>query len=341
MQTAQSKLWLVVFLCAALGGLLAASVAPASAQQGKWAENAPVPVENGLSQTTAVAAEDGRVILIGGGIGPGPDSRTNQVWAYTPGEDSWTRLADIPVADGISAFGSAARVGEKIYVFGGVAGADPPAILSSLWSYDIASDTWSAGAELPEARFGSAVAAVNGVIYVSGGGNPRSAFRTHWAYDPAKDAYTELAPLPTPLLRIHGAGIEPDAEVEGDAGSVHVLAGGFNGRSHLEYNIAADTWTTRLLVPFGVTDPGVVVVDNNFIYVTGGLAAEGGRTQVYDRAARAWSQGPRMPGPVNNTSAALVRRLSGGLAGGVIYNLGGFDGESATPANYSLAVGSK
>src|SRR5215472_16472181 len=50
---------------------------------GTWTTNAPVPVPNGLSQSTLVAS-GGLIYSIGGGIGTGPDSRTNQIWAYEP-----------------------------------------------------------------------------------------------------------------------------------------------------------------------------------------------------------------------------------------------------------------
>jgi hypothetical protein len=292
-----------------------------------WTTNSPIPVTGGLAQTTVVADDSGRVYSIGGGTGTGPDSRINQLWSYDPGSDTYTQLADLPITPGAAHYGSAVQMGGFIYVFGGVVG--PPGtveVSNRTLIYDIANDVWMNGANMPDVRFGSAVCAVNGRIFVAGGGS--AVIETSlWEYDVANDAFITagLAPLPDglPTYRIHAVGLDA-------SNSCHVFAGAFDGALNLRYDVDANTWTFRQPMPVGVTDPGAVT-DGTLIYVTGGPAGVNGRLQIYDPDANTWSMGPNMPSPVNNTGAALT--------GGTIYNLGGFDGTTSVPFNYSVTVG--
>jgi hypothetical protein len=294
---------------------------------GSWAIGAPIPIEDGLSQTTTVVA-NGLLYLIGGGVGPGPTARISQVLCYDPATDTWAKKASIPLPNGIAAFGSAAHLNGFIYVFGGVTGAGMEAtILNTLWIYDIANDIWSQGRNLPAARFGSAVAAIQGKIIVAGGSEPPVADTT-WEYDPDTDSYTVKFPLPAiaSLFRIHAVTLE-------DRGEIHVFAGGFSGMNHWIYDYANDQWIFGRSMPVGITDPAVVT-DGARIYVLGGFgpAPRGpGVMQIYDPVTRTWSAGPPMPAPgIDNTS--------GGLVEGTIYVLGGFDGATSSPTTYFLNV---
>src|SRR6266851_619274 len=134
-----------------------------------WAPNSPIPIEYGLTQTTTVAADDGLLYIIGGGLGLRPEARTDQVLAYDPQLDTYSTLTPIPLSDGISAYGAAAAIGTNLYVFGGISGVLVPMYLQSLWIYDIVNDAWSPGADMPGQRWGSAVGVINGQIIIAGG----------------------------------------------------------------------------------------------------------------------------------------------------------------------------
>jgi hypothetical protein len=296
---------------------------------GGWVENAPIPTKGGLSQTTIVATDAGLIYIIGGGVGSGPDARVDQLLAYEPSSDTYSTFAPIPVSDGISAFGAAAVIGTNIYVFGGVSGV-PSHILQSLWIYDTVNDLWSAGADMPAPRYGSAVGVVNGQIIIAGGATAVIETTT-WIYEPGSNSYTTVASMPDgfPTYRIHGVGLSD----RGVAGQFRAYAGGLDSRAgvgHFIYDVATDSWSLGSAMPFAVTDPGVATFGSN-VYVTGGTSRLDGRLQIFNLDSNTWSQGPTMLGPVNNTSATVT-------ADGVIYNIGGHDGSNPLATNQSTAA---
>jgi N-acetylneuraminic acid mutarotase len=313
-----------------------------------WVMHTPAPVPDGLSQTTTVASTDGSTLyVIGGGTGAVPDARINDVWSYDTSSDKWTRLASIPVADGMAAYGAAVQLNGAIYVFGGVHGAGPDAgSLNTLWIYDIASDSWSSGTPIPNSpngRYGPAVALLNdgsGRILVAGGTDSSVLFGDAYLYASSSDSYTPVARISSIgnslTFRIHAASND-------DGSQVHVFGGGFAGSGHWVYNVASNIWSTDLAqMPNGVTDPGVVELPGTGrFYVVG---APGGltlttvhSTQIYDSSTNSWSYGPDLPAIANNTSAAIALDANG--ANFDVYMEGGFNNTvGSIPVNYSLTV---
>jgi subtilisin family serine protease len=285
-----------------------------------WQIGLPVPVTNGPAQASVVAVA-GKIYVFGGGVGPLPDSRINQVWAFDPKTNNWSRKADIP-SDGPGAtYGSAATIGGKVYLFGGVAGAGSSVIfLRTLWIYDTADDTWSRGRDLPIENFGSAVAAIGHKIYLAYGSG--FSFQT-WEYDPAADTYTQKAtpPFIANPFRVHG-------EALGD--EMHAFAGGFGGTDHVVYNATTNSWRTAPSAPVGVTDPAVAVLGGKF-YVVGGRPQA--LTQIFDPASNTWSQGPLVPGLPNG-----LDNTEGAALGDRFYLAGGYDGSNGTNAFRSFKV---
>jgi hypothetical protein len=199
-----------------------------------WAQGTTIPVTAGPSQSSVIPVPGtGKIYVIGGGTGVGPDARIDQVWAFDSTTSTWTRKADVPAPGIGSNFGAAVELGGKIYAFGGVIGPPGPiTITRTLWRYDIAADTWSRGADLPVDNFGAAVGAIGGKIYIAYG----SGFLTQtWQYDPATNTYTRKADAPgiPTTNRVHGAVLN---------GEMHAFAGGFEGSAHVIYNAVTNTW---------------------------------------------------------------------------------------------------
>ena len=316
---------------AATGGLELAHLVGSLGDDGPgvastWFDGSLIPVENGLSQTTLVADDNGYVYSIGGGVGPGPTARINQVWAYDIGTDTWEPRASIPIADGMAGYGAAVHYAGTLYVFGGIQGAAPTVVLNTVWKYDIASDSWSQGTNLPAQRFGSAVGVIGDQIYVAGGANT-AVERTTWRYDPAADTFTTLAPIPNNVpntFRIHGAAV---------GNQLHAFAGGFGGVNHITYDVDTDAWTVNPRMPFGATDPGVAAVGES-IYVAGGDGniIGAGLVQVYDTTTQTWGISKFTPGPTSNTSMAYNAPY------GTLHVLGGFFGGNSINVNWISAA---
>lgn len=285
-----------------------------------WSQAAAVPLGSGPSQSSVIASPfDNKLYVIGGGIGIGPVSRIDQVWALDPASQTWTRKADVPPPGVGSSFGSAALIDRTIYVFGGALGPPGPSVPHrALWRYDIENDRWSRGADLPTDSFGTAVAAIDGKIYLAYG----SGFVTQtWQYDPASDRYTRRADAPAVVSpeRMHAVAI---------GGELHAFAGGFEGNAHMIYAPASDTWRAGPAMPFPATDPAVGVLGSK-IFVVGGRPVA--HTQVLDPATDTWSQAPPIlgaPAGVDNTAGAVL--------GAAFHLIGGFDGRDGVNSHWQF-----
>jgi Kelch motif protein len=248
-------------------------------------------VNGGLQNASAVAVpEVGKIYVIGGTDGYGQS--VNHTWAYDPSSDGWSLESDVP-SPGVGATdGSAVALGGTIYVFGG----NNYANAATLWRYTVATDTWSQGANLPVPNYASAVAAIDGKIYLAYGtgfGNQT------WQYDPVTDAYTQKSNAPNlpSNVQLHGVAL---------GGSLHAFGGGYQGTSHVVYTPATDTWTTGPNLPFGVTDPAVGVIGDK-AYVVGGTPTA--QTQIFDPATNAWTISAPLPGTtggLNGTQGAAL-----------------------------------
>ncbi len=138
---------------------------------------------------------DGTFLYSAGGFYNGA---TRRFARYDPAANSWTRLADVPVAFYAARAVYAANT-NSIYVFGGYNGT--ASVITQI--YNIGTGTWRYGAAMPAWRYFSNLAycSANGKIYVIGGfdGNDVQQSQT-WEYDPVADTWnTSRAPIPMPM----------------------------------------------------------------------------------------------------------------------------------------------
>src|SRR6266513_1168678 len=146
----------------------------------------------------AAGASDGTFSYHAGGYSFSFPGTVNVFNRYDPVANTWTALAPMP--DTLSLMASAVYYPptNKIYVFGGEDG-DTGINSNATRIYDIASNTWSAGANMPDVRsfMASGYNSANGKIYLVSGYNTGyvdSAQPTTWEYDPVGDTFTERAP---------------------------------------------------------------------------------------------------------------------------------------------------
>src|ERR1044071_6346296 len=143
----------------------------------------------------AGGASDGTFYYSAGGYSfsvPGTVALFNR---YDPGTNSWTPLPHMPQAV-IMPVAVYYPPTNKIYVFGGEDG-DTGTNFNILQIYDIASNTWSTGANLPDVRSFAAGGYVpaTGMIYIVAGyntGDVTSSQNTAGQYDPVLDSWTDL-----------------------------------------------------------------------------------------------------------------------------------------------------
>jgi hypothetical protein len=170
---------------------------------------------------------------------------------------------------------STASVNGKVYAIGGATGevnvgaaTYPGNPTSAIEEYDPVKDKWTKKGDMPIAIASSAAVAVNGKIYVMGGGdNPQKpAFSTLWAYDPVADEWTKKADMPTPRSTLTAAVVN---------GRIFAIGGTKSAAEPImystveEYDPVTDTWTTKADMPTARCTMGADTV-NDKIYVVGG-----------------------------------------------------------------------
>lgn len=120
--------------------------------------------------------------------GATPFATVADMQRFDPSTGTTTALTPLPTA--VFGAGVAAQDG-KVYVFGGNTGSSS----ATNQIYDIASDTWSAGAPLPVATFYPAAVSDGTFLYAIGG--ETSNLSTVQRYDPASDSWTLISDLMT------------------------------------------------------------------------------------------------------------------------------------------------
>jgi len=187
----------------------------------------------------AAGASDGTYVYEAGGYSFSLGATLDAFNRYDPVADAWTTLASMPTA----AFMASAVYyppTNKIYVFGGE-DATSGTNYNITRIYDVATSTWSTGANMPDVRsfMASGYNSTNGKIYLVSGyntGDVSSAQPNTWEYDPVANTFTERAPIP------HAIGGAASGIIDG-----HLYVAG--GAMRLIQSLIWSGTTTLLLTP--------------------------------------------------------------------------------------------
>ncbi|MBX2819478.1 MAG: hypothetical protein KTR29_07345, partial [Rhodothermaceae bacterium] len=158
---------------------------------------------------------NGKFYLVGG-------RGTHSIQVYNPADSSWDFKAEPPNNISLHHFQGAA-IGDTLYVIAAYNGDFPnETAVKDIYKYDVPSDTWVIGSEIPfsRRRASAGVVAHNGKIYVvcgSTGGHGSSSSRTALfdEYNPATDSWTSLPNAPRARDHVHAAVINNKLYVAG------------------------------------------------------------------------------------------------------------------------------
>jgi len=223
--------------------------------------------------------------------------------SYT--NDAWDTSVTITLPTARSYFTSQVYNG-KIYCIGGWNGVS---VSNSVYIYDIAGNTWTAGTAMPTSRYCLTSQLYNGKIYCIGG------YSTSYSniveiYDIAGNTWTAGTIMPT-------ARQELTSQIY--IGKIYCI-GGVNGSvsNKVEiYDIAGNTWTAGTAMPtarYGLTSQ----IYNGKIYCIGGQINTTTATnivEIYDIAGNTWTAGTIMP--------TARQELTSQIYNGKIYCIGG------------------
>jgi N-acetylneuraminic acid mutarotase len=151
-----------------------------------------------------VVAHGGWLYVLGGYVNNAPQ---HGFWRYSPETKQWQRLADSPVLRGAMA---GAIIGDKLYVAGGATTIFPPEKkhppYHRLDIYDLRTNSWSRGPDMPTARHHTAYAGIDRYLYVAGGRDKDdAAVKAVERYDTRAGRWESLPGLPFPVGGLEGA----------------------------------------------------------------------------------------------------------------------------------------
>lgn len=190
--------------------------------------------------------------------------------------------------------------------------------------YDIASDTWSTGADMPGSRYWLDCVEIGGLVYC-GGGYLTSAQDDLYIYDPATDTWSTGALLPANRYAY-------TAEALG--GKYYILGGYTTGylATILAYDPVTNTWDTTLPnMSVARRDAQSGVIGGKIYVVSGRSAASGylASGEVYDPVANTWSPIADLP------VSSWLMAADGVVADRYLILAGGYLNSVSTASNYA------
>jgi N-acetylneuraminic acid mutarotase len=288
-----------------------------------------------IGSATAITGADGRFELQNLPVGTitmmtsaaGFDARSQNVFlsAGTNTRDvmltaigEWGSRAGLLAAN--SEFALAESNG-KLYALGGYPSSR--VTVRTVQIYDIASDSWQFGPQLPQPNNHGMAAAVNGKIYLIGGqltADQEGYVNTVYELDPAVGAWVEKAQMPT--ARSGGVAVVHNGKIYVAGGRVP------RGSDFAVYDPAADQWEVLPNMPTQrnhITGAAI----NGRIHIVGGRLGNGlsplktTAHEVFDPQTRTWS----------NAAPILTARsgINGVMARGCFHVWGGEDVTGMTP----------
>jgi N-acetylneuraminic acid mutarotase len=245
-----------------------------------WTPLSPMP-DRGV--THAGMATDGKDIYYAGGYIANSTWTaqvygTRAVWKYNVAQETYTRLADLPVA---SAAGQLEYLAGKLHYFGGT-NPERTRDLNTHYVLDLTGGgtAWTPAAPLLEARNHLGSAVLNGVIYAIGGQTGHDAhlttLNTVEAYDPATDHWERRAPMPRALSHTTNSTFVLNGRI--------VVAGGETAHDQptqavTAYDPRSNAWTALTPLPALRVSGVAAPLGNGFVF-TGGNVPGGGGTRA-------------------------------------------------------------
>ncbi|HXZ58501.1 MAG TPA: PASTA domain-containing protein [Gaiellaceae bacterium] len=316
------------------GGVAASggSAAPASSVVGVRSTKAALPTPLNPTSWLAGAAYPSTItryafVQVGsdsyvlGGVSDGV--RVATVNRYNASTNTWTPRAAVPVA---SEAPSAAYYNGKIYLAEGDTG-------NSLRIYDIASNTWSSGANRSAAAngYGAAAGAYNGKLYVVGGTASASSLTS--VYNIATNTWTTGTAAPTPFYL---AGYHQDGKYLYIVGGFSAASPGANVSATMRLDMSNGTWTSGPAFTPQRAD-FALAMSGPKLYAIGGDANGGAFfdsvATVNELNTSSWPGGSWTASPNDLPSARQGNEagfFSTARAGGEIWSTGGLQGATFT-----------
>ena len=257
----------------------------------------------GAARTQALVVQDtnGVVYIMGGA--PGSYFTDGNCYAFNPGTGTWASIAG-------TGYLTRASVGDiidgKIYLLTGwrdvISAVNPITQI-----YDIAGNSWSYGADIPEPVYEAKSFTYGDCIFVVGGLSAVDNFENSvQIYNVTSDSWTVGANMPK--------GLKAGATVT--VGGYGYYIGGENVSGLVadvyRYDIVHDSWTQKASLPAAIAGNIAIVGQDGLIYSIGGAnqfanwpGTAYGNTSAYDIESNSWTICDELNIPRERAGAAL------------------------------------
>jgi N-acetylneuraminic acid mutarotase len=199
---------------------------------------------------------------------------------------------------------AAVEVAGKVYVAGGLD--NDGKSLTTLEAYDPATDVWTTLAPLPAPRDHLGLAALDGRIYLTGGGEffkpaPSGAL---WSYDPATNRWSALPSMPA--TRSQHASVALDGKIYVVGGIVGDTPNG-KGTAIWAYDPTTGRWATDLApMPTFREHLTAVAAGGKVVAIGGRDVVNLGAVEAYDPATNTWQKLPDLPTPRGGLTSGVI-----------------------------------
>jgi N-acetylneuraminic acid mutarotase len=289
-----------------------------------WSQQASTAQARAEAQGIAV---DGRLYVFGGypsGTNFTPMVRSD---AYNPTTNTWTRIADMPVA---TTHGGVAAIGRSIYVAGGYitnGGTGQIFATTNVYRYDIDTNSWTKVTSLPAARGSGGLVARGTNLHFFGGADINRVDRgEHWIWDTA-GAGGWVASTNLPTARSHLGYALVNGMVYAVGGQTGIDAGLTVQTAVHAWDPARNQWVAMANLPRGRSHISSATFPyKGQLVVIGGEVLHGqsiNEVTVYDPASNSW-----------RSSTTLPQNRFSGVAGDVGGNRMHYATGSFTTQNY-------
>ena len=303
---------------------------------GSWTPYTPPPQNfDRLTHATVYDPDNDKIYMIGGTPTGQSGSNVPYIYRYDPVTNAWTtNLANMPDARGWIQGG---YWNGKIYVPGGYTNAG--ANSNTFYIYDIASNSWTQGPALPEARLAYGLAVWNGNIYVIGGVNPglNAGTQTVYRFNIANNQWTNATQLPQQFDMGGSCFLGDTIYLVGgvnrgaSAAWTQVLRGVINNN-----NPDQITWTWLTNLPYANAINAAAALPGK-IYMIGGfvnLQTATNRVWEYDIATNTWTELPSYVVPIVRNHFACTRPQITDAGARIYVVAGDANGDWNPPNNY-------
>ena len=286
---------------AALGAVLATTLALAIGGVAQAAWSGVGSLQSGRYNHTATLLEDGRVLVVGGYNG----APLAGAQLYDAGKNSWSSAAPMHVARSGQA---AVRLQSgKVLVAGGYTAGDTSGYTRTAEVYDPSADAWTDAGDMHTARYEPTMTVLeDGRVLVAGGSDDSDPLASAEIFDPSTGTFSDAPSM-------------GDARANATAtllksGKV-LVAGGYNNASgdlsSAElYDPASDSWSATGSLGEARDAATATALPSGDVLVAGGDGGKGSAlasAEVYDSGAGTWHAAASMATARQSAAAALLK----------------------------------